>query len=129
MLIGDTQFYLRKVHTNISHLGLEWLSFHLHIYLKYITDVLFSWNPFINYPYVHGSPSQAPERPGQAILPSDIASLYLLIPRTKLLEVKNIMQAAENRFSGPEITVRLLDCFNNPHLATTLQSPIVKWRT
>ena len=31
------------------------------------------------------------------------------------------MQAAENRFSGPGITVRLLDCFSSPHLATTQQ--------
>ena len=50
--------------------------------------------------------------------------------RTKLLYIYkaiwikkgNIMQAAENRFSGPWINVKLLNCFNSPHLATTQQS-------
>ena len=31
-----------KVRTSILYLGLEWLFFHLHIHVKYITDVLFS---------------------------------------------------------------------------------------
>ena len=44
-------------------------------------------------------------------------------PTDKAIWRKNIMRAAENRFSGPGITVRLLDCFNSPHLATTQQSP------
>ena len=66
---------------------------------------------------------QASERPGQAILPSDKASLYLLVLYTKLFEVKKEYQAADYRFSGPGITVRLLDCFNSAHLATTQQSP------
>ena len=62
--------------------------FSLHIHLKYITDV-----PFIGYPDVQGSPLQASERPGQAILPPDKASLDLLVQRTTLFEVKvkNIM--------------------------------------
>ena len=34
------KFTLEKVHTNILHLGLEWLFFRLHIHLQYITDVL-----------------------------------------------------------------------------------------
>ena len=35
-------FTSEKVRTSILHLGLEWLLFHLHIHVKYITDVLFS---------------------------------------------------------------------------------------
>ena len=81
-------FTSEKVHTHILHLDLEWLLFNLHTHLKNITDVPFSENLFIGYPYVQGSPLQAPERPGQAILPSDKASAYLLVPRTNLFEVK-----------------------------------------
>ena len=48
----------------------------------------------------------------------------LTCPADKAIWIKkgNMMQAAENRFSGAGITVRLLDCFNSPHLATTQQS-------
>ena len=35
-------FTSEKVRTNMLHLGLECLFFHLHIHVKYITDVLFS---------------------------------------------------------------------------------------
>ena len=51
--------------------------------------------------------------------------LYIYLSRGQSFLIKkegNIMQAAENRFSGPWITVKLLDCFNSPHLATTQQS-------
>ena len=39
MPIKDT---ILKVGTSILHFGLEWLFFHLHIHVEYITDVLFS---------------------------------------------------------------------------------------
>ena len=77
------KFTLEKVHTNILHLGLEWLFFRLHIHLQYITDVLLV--------ILMGSPLQASERPGQAILPSDKTSLDLFVQQTKLFEVKKIM--------------------------------------
>ena len=35
-------FTSEKVQKNILHLGLELSFFHLHIHLKYITDVLFT---------------------------------------------------------------------------------------
>ena len=44
-----------------------------------------------------GSPLQASERPGQAILPSDKASLYLLVPRTKLFKLKKEISCKQQK--------------------------------
>ena len=43
------------------------------------------------------SPLQASERPGQAILPSDKASLYLLVPRTKLFELEKEISCKQQK--------------------------------
>ena len=88
MPTGDTIYFRKNAHKYITFWVWNDYFFHLHIRLKNKTDVLLSLNPFIGYRYVQGSPLQAPERSGQAILPSDKPSLYLLAPRTKLFEVQ-----------------------------------------
>ena len=90
------KFTLEKVHTNILHLGLEWLFFWLYIHLQYITDVL------LVILMLQGSPLQASERPEQAILPSDKTSLGLFVQRTKLFEVKKSCKQQKTDLVVPE---------------------------
>ena len=80
-------FTSEKIHINILHLGLERFfftcSFTLNILLMYCLI-----KTYYRLSLCTGSPLQASKRPGQAILPSDRASLYLIVPQTKLFEVK-----------------------------------------